>query len=539
MKQLFIPVFILVTGITQAQNAPPKNWHLLDIKDDGYPGISLEKAYKELLKNKKPKKEVVVAIIDDGIDYNHPDLQGMIWVNKKEIAGNGKDDDSNGFIDDVHGWSFTGNAEHNIPHYVEQYILLSRRFNNKKSMRYKNDKDYIEWEQLAKKIDDKKKELRASIEMSQTDTANIGLLQRYWSRELNTDTVYFRDIKNSLPATADSSIKNAADYVLCIFSRAASMDSVILNNLLSGMVTEMLQPAEGRLFAIQKSIEKNDPYYFRKQAGDTEPTNGKNWNYGNGNVLNQLQHGTNCAGVIAALRDNELGGNGISNAVKLMALKVTPRYFSTLSEKDIANAIYYAVDNGANIINMSVGSSETPSNYQLLEDALKYAEGKAVLVINSGPDGFVDIDREKDYPSAKYSNNTRNQLFIKVSATNYDSTLINRFSCYGGKTVDLFAPGNEIYTTSTNSSYYHFNGTSSATPVVAGVAALVWSYYPQLTALELKNVLLQSVYKPQLEVLLPGRKTKTAFSSLSISGGIVNAYNALQLAEKMALRKNK
>ena len=109
MNKKLLYTFFLALGYMglQAQDGPPANWFNLDKEKDGVYGVSTERAYEELLKGKS-SVSVVVAVIDSGVDAEHEDLDDVMWVNPGEIAGNGIDDDGNGYVDDVHGWNFIG-----------------------------------------------------------------------------------------------------------------------------------------------------------------------------------------------------------------------------------------------------------------------------------------------------------------------------------------------------------------------------------------------------------------------------------------------
>jgi len=260
--------------------------------------------------------------------------------------------------------------------------------------------------------------------------------------------------------------------------------------------------------------------------------------YGNNDVMGQFGfHGTHVSGIIGALRKNGVGMDGVADNVKVMLVKAVPD--GDERDKDVALAIRYAVDNGARIINMSFGKSFSPHK-DWVDDAIRYADSKGVLLVHAAGNDGNNNDSTDNFPNPDFADNTHPSNFITVGASSNGKTgpKIAGFSNYGKKSVDLFAPGVQIYSTVPGGNKYgSASGTSMAAPVVAGVAALVLSYYPELTAKQLKEVLEKSasplpdgtknVSKPNT----PG--VQVPFADLSITGGLVNAYSALQLAETM------
>jgi len=258
--------------------------------------------------------------------------------------------------------------------------------------------------------------------------------------------------------------------------------------------------------------------------------------YGSNNVGGQgSSHGTHVAGLVGALRNNGIGMNGVANNVKLMIIRAVPD--GDERDKDVALAIRYAVDNGAKIINMSFGKSYSPEKY-LVDEAVKYADEKGVLLVHAAGNDNNDLDIAENYPSPNYLDGGRavNWLTVGASAMEKNENLPASFSNYGKKEVDIFSPGHMVYSTVLNGEYQLNSGTSMAAPVCSGVAALVWSYYPDFTATQIKDILMKSVNnQKKLKVIVPGTEnTKKKFSELCVTGGVVNAYNALKLAEKMS-----
>jgi subtilisin family serine protease len=256
--------------------------------------------------------------------------------------------------------------------------------------------------------------------------------------------------------------------------------------------------------------------------------------YGNNDVVGPTaEHGTHVSGIIAGVRTGKPGEQeGIADNAKIMVIRVVPD--GDERDKDVANGIRYAVDNGARIINMSFGKGYA-YNKKAVDDAVKYAEAHDVLLIHAAGNDHSNNDSVQDYPNCRYEG-THKQAgnWIEVGA----SDVLGRpgtFSNYGKKTVDLFAPGVKIYSSIPDSAYAYFNGTSMASPCVAGVAAIIREYFPTLTAKQVKKILMKSVTKVTYKVVLPGREdTYVTYKDLCVSGGMVNAYKAVQLALKKA-----
>jgi cell wall-associated protease len=540
MKLYISFIFLLVTAASFAQTnnpaEPPHNWQLMDWKKDGYKGISLEKAYDELLANKKPAKKIIVAIIDCGLDDKQPDLEGMVWTNKKEIPGNNIDDDKNGFIDDVHGWNFVGSLKEETYEEIREYVRLKDQFENKTdTIALKNNPQYGYW----KNIVDQKNKRMYQLEGKEIDEiiSAATILQGYWSKSLEKDSVYVKDIKDLMPdAPADSSVKNAQAYFKQFIGQGDenwdTVTLIVFTDVFKKYKPVVMEANKKMLLAVTTITEKNDPAYFRKKELGDDPYIKTTRSYGNSNTFPDESHGTECAGIIAALRNNSIGGNGITNSVEIMPVRIFSVYMADEQDKDVANAIRYSVDNGARVINMSFGKSISPLK-SWVDEAMKYAERKGVLLIAAAGNESTNTDSLSHYPAISFTNGKNISNLIKVGASSYDSTLVAGFSNYGTNTVNVFAPGVSIYTTEINNKYGSDSGTSFASPVVAGLAALIWSYYPAFTYKQIRYCIEQSVAPISTMVTRPGTKEKVPFSSLCKSGGIVNAYQALIIAEQI------
>jgi cell wall-associated protease len=284
----------------------------------------------------------------------------------------------------------------------------------------------------------------------------------------------------------------------------------------------------------------NIDYDERKFIGDNPNILEKG--YGNNKVCATIAgirsmkgHSTKVSGIIAANRNNNIGIKGFSDYIQIMPLAIS--YSGDEHDKDIAMAIRYAVDNGAKVINMSFGK-EFSLHKEWVDEAFKYAEVHNVLLVHASGNDGVNIDENIFYPSDVNYNSTvevsNNLITVGSISERFDKTFVSRFSNYGKQNVDIFAPGEKIYTTAENNKYDFDSGTSLATPMVSGTAALIWLYYPKLTAAQVKQIILDSGVSYDMEVIVPGTKDKKVkFSELSKSGKVVNVYNALLMAGKV------
>lgn len=483
-----------------------QRWSHLDLAKDSIPGMSVDKAYAELLKGKKGVK-VIVGIVDSGVDIEHEDLKGVIWTNKKEIAGNGIDDDKNGYIDDIHGWNFLGDVVHET---LEMTRIVKKGDDG--SAIYKSA-----LEAYTQKYDKAMKDKEQVDFLVATDKAiqtNLGK-ENYTIEDLN-------GIVTSDPNLTKSKM---------IMTR-------ILTNAGSNFKPEI--KAYSDYVYGQLNYNLNKELDSRKVVGDN-PNDIKNTKYGNNTVYGpdkeEALHGTHVAGIIAQIRGNNIGGDGIADHVEIMAVRAVPD--GDEYDKDIALAIRYAVDNGAKIINGSFGKSFSP-NKQWVFDAIKYAEKKDVLFVHAaGNDGEnVDLPENANFPNDSDDNKKEfasNVLTIGAINNGYGANIIAPFSNYGSFNVDVYAPGDEIYATIPNNKYKYLQGTSMASPNAAGVAALIRSYYPKLSAKQVKQILMDSGTPLPVDVFLgENQDINVKADKTSKSGKMVNAYNALVMAEKMA-----
>ena len=497
------------TGIVAKKTAISENdlkrWSHLDLLKDSIPGMSVDKAYELLLKDKK-STTVIVGVIDSGVDIVHEDLKANVWTNSKEIPGNGIDDDNNGYIDDIHGWNFLGQS-------TRENLEMTRIIK-------KGDDGSATYKRAVAAYDKKKSEAMSGKQ--QVDF--IFNADKTISDHLNKKAYTLEDLQKLV--TTDAAVGQAKQVMMSIITQAGP---------------GYREDIEGYKDYIYSTLNYNLNVEFdgRKIVGDNV-TDINDTKYGDNNVAGpdkkDALHGTHVAGIIAQVRGNNLGGDGVATNVKIMAIRAVPD--GDEYDKDIALAIRYAADNGAKIINGSFGKSFSP-NKEWVDDAIKYAAKKDVLFVHAaGNDGHnIDKAENQNYPndatsgSGEFADNV-----ITIGALNnlYTTDLVAPFSNFGAINVDVFAPGMEIYATVPFDKYKFEQGTSMAAPNVAGVAALIRSYYPSLTAKQVKQILMDSGVAIPMEVKFGDDAEMMPFAKGSRSGKIVNAYNALLMAEKMA-----
>ena len=484
-----------------------KEWHNLSFKDAKVYGTGTDQVYSEQLAGAKPKKKIVVAVIDSGVDIEHEDLSESIWTNTNEIPNNGKDDDQNGFVDDVHGWNFLvdSNGQNVIYDNMEatRVLRLSKRLKNEQ-------KPYPEW--LTEEV--------------LTDAVNI----YNESSEEMSGLGQFSLVYNKIDSTAKAATgKEEYTYKDVKNIKDSSEDIKKAKRIFSVFKTLGIEQSD--LEEMDSQADKYAAYWlnfdFDPKAG--MPQTGSK--YGNNHYGGEhAEHGTHVAGIIASTRDNDKGSQGVAyGAAEIMVLRAVPD--GDERDLDVANAIRYAADNGASIINMSLGKGISPDK-RLVYDALNYAASKNVLIVHAAGNDSEDIDEANNYPNDDGLTLQGQSSFLCIGALSptKGKKITAAFSNYGTESVDIFAPGEDIYSTLPGNNYGFRSGTSMAAPVACGVAALVWSMNPELTALQLQQLLIKSATDlSDKKVLIPGTKEKVAFKTLCKSGSVINAYSALNM----------
>ena len=498
-----------------------QKWPHADIYTDSVPGMSLDKAY-EFVADKKGTT-IIVGVLDSGIDINHEDLKDNVWVNSDEIAGNGKDDDKNGYVDDVHGWNFLGGDGAATPEQLE-VTRLYKKLGDKYGDKSESDITAADKEEFAYY-----QKVKADYE-KRMDEANKNL------EHYKKTKVYLNDAHKSTVEKLGKEEYTIADLNTLEEADRNPFLMQIMNN--GGTVAQVNDQLDRGIeyYDAQVSTMYNVDFDGRKETGDNA-YDIEDVPYGNGSIIGSVDdemHGTHVSGIALATRNNGKGMNGVAKNVKLMPVRTVPD--GDEYDKDVALAIRYAVDNGAKVINMSFGKSYSP-NAEWVYDAIRYAASKDVLLVHAAGNDHKDIDKSDNFPTDapdKVKEITDNVITVGAMTRNYNEELVASFSNYGKLNVDIFAPGLEIYSTVPKNEYLSIQGTSMAAPEVTGVAALIRSYYPQLSASQVKHILMNSGIKVDLEVKLPGDRDKLVpFSDLSVSGRVLNAYNALRMADSM------
>ncbi|MEO7965964.1 MAG: S8 family peptidase [Gemmatimonadaceae bacterium] len=493
--------------------APP-NWQLLDAEGDRVIGTGVLRAKRELLAGRSPGRTVLVAVIDGGVDTSHAALRDMLWRNPKEVAGNGKDDDGNGYTDDVYGWNFIGGKDGRDVNW--DTIELTRVYAACTATPSAMPADTsIHCADIKTKFEEKQKEAQQQLTQVTMVEGMLGRTRRILALALGGDTGVTVKRVQALPQTTDST--GAARQM---FLRLAG----------SGITQQAIDEAKVDVGGTLK-YGLNPAFNPREVVGDN-PANPNERNYGNRDVMGpDAKHGTHVSGIIGAVRGSN-SVEGVASSVRIMMVRTVPN--GDERDKDVANAIRYAVDNGAQVINMSFGKGFSP-NKDLVDAAVKYADSKGVLMVHSAGNDGEDLSQSPSFPTPRYRGGGKALNWIEVGASSWQGQekLAATFSNYGEKEVDLFAPGVDILSTIPGGGFERESGTSMAAPVVTGVAALLMSYFPKLTAADIKKLILDSATRySDVMVARPGSPDgeKVRFGALSSTGGVVNAYAAVKAA---------
>lgn len=527
---LFISLGALAQTAPKATVEAPKNWHTLDLKTDGYFGVSLKQAYT-LVAGKK-SKTVIVATIDSGIDTAQADLKPVLWVNTKEIPGNGIDDDKNGYVDDIHGWDFLGGPGGKsdfteTTEQVREYNRLKGKYQNVASAPAGSEKEFAYWEKVKGIYNETYTKSKGEIEQLQPALNVLMTTSGYIKRALNlkSDGAFTKADLVKIKTANDTISRSKYVWESVFGQEGGGATNVKIITDLSEYLAKLNNDVNPDLDA-RKRIVGDNP-----DLQDGKP-------YGN-NILKfaDASHGTGVAGLIGAVRGNKYGIEGIADNVRMMGIKAVPN--GDEYDKDIANAIRYAVDNGARIINMSFGKKLSPHK-DWVDAAFKYAASKDVLLVQASGNDGQDVDASPEFPNDIYEDGSGvdadNVISVGASSAKQNEELAGSFSNYGKKNVDVFAPGVKVTSIDMDAEFNTADGTSFASPITAGIAALVLEYYPTLSAKQLKQVILQSATPLSgTMVVKPGSETKEKvdFTTLSKTGGVVNAYKALIIASKL------
>ena len=522
MKKILLGISVFLSvGVFAQVDKKILNWY-----NGKAPGMDTEKAYKKFLKKKK-SSAVVVAVIDSGVDIEHEDLKGSIWVNEDEIPGNGIDDDKNGYIDDVNGWSFLCNKDgddlndENLE-MVRIYRKLNPKFEGKtpSDIADSDKADYELYQEVTEKIN-KKVDKFTGYKEGYSQLAGLLPMIESTLKSKFGDDYSLKDVEKWKIDENDAMQKQMKELAIAYASGELS--------------EEAIQDALD-YFNASLDFHYNVEYDGRHIVGDN-PDDFSDVNYGCNRVEGpDAGHGTHVSGIICATRGNGIGNDGVADNVKIMALRAVPN--GDERDKDIALAIRYAVDNGAKVINMSFGKAYSPNSKEVFE-AMKYASDKDVLLVHAAGNDNQDIDVEPNFPKSNYDEGEIPLLLTIGASTRFAKVkdgvgLAASFSNYGAKSVDIFAPGFEIYSTVPDDKYEKQQGTSMAAPMVSGVAALLKSYFPSLTMKQILDIMIDSGedYSTTM-TLLPGKEEEGEFKTLSKHGKVVNVYNCVLKAQEI------
>ncbi|HET7586372.1 MAG TPA: S8 family serine peptidase [Gemmatimonadaceae bacterium] len=523
----------------------PAQWHLMDETADRVAGMSVLRARNELLAGRQPKRTVIVAVIDGGVDSAHVDLRSVLWTNTREVPGNRVDDDHDGYVDDVHGWNFIGGADgrdvdQDTFEVTREYARCTRDSTAAGSGAPRNGGTPSAAHSAAADT--------GNGDLLRTGRGSCAAVEQEFTQQVTSTTQTLSQI-----TTAQSLFERATDVLraaLHVDSAAGdSLDmervrayqprtaeeqqarAVYLQLAARGITADIIrnarQETETRLH-----YGLNPDFNPRTIVGD-QYANLAQRHYGNPDFTGpDAGHGTHVAGIIGAVQDSTNDVGGIATAVRIMPVRAVPD--GDERDKDIANAIRFAVDHGANVINMSFGKGYSPQK-QAVDDAVRYADAHGVLMVHAAGNDGADLAQKGNFPTPRYVTGGRAANWIEVGASSWRGldSLAAPFSNYGAQEVDVFAPGEDILST-VPGGYERNSGTSMAAPMVSGLAALIMSYYPSLSASDVKRIILASAtrYADHL-VVRPGSDEgeRVPFGSLSVTGGIVNAYAALRMAE--------
>ncbi len=540
LKKFLTLTLVSSAVLMNAQTKAPKNWFHLDPTNDKYNGLGTEKLYQTLLKDKK-SQTIIVAVLDSGVDAEHEDLKDVMWTNPGEIPGNGIDDDKNGYVDDIHGWSFLGgkggkNIHHETLELTRLYAKLRKKYDGQTEATAKDKaefKKYMEYKEIVEK----------------TRTGAKEKMDKY--NAVKTDLLAGADLANTLLAGKainaanvkalaenDEKVTKAKKFIGAMLEEGVEIKSI------DEVKTEINDQLNGTIehFENQYSYQYNPDFNDRALIVGDNPDNSYERYYGNNDIEGpDASHGTHVAGIIAATRNNGIGMNGVADNVRIMSVRCVPD--GDERDKDVANAIIYAVDNGASILNMSFGKSYSWDK-EAVDKAVKYAMDHDVLLVHAAGNDANNNDNGGNFPSKTFEK--KGGLFkpkkaanwLEIGALSYKGgeDMPATFSNYGKKQVDVFSPGVEIYSTTPNNEYASFQGTSMASPACAGVAAIIRSYYPELSAKQVLSIIRESSIKSDQMVKLPGSGKNKAtpkmvkFSDLSNTGGFASSTEAAKAA---------
>ena len=526
----FLASFSFAFAQDKMQNNDLKTWYHKDFSTTNVYGVNTNNAYKFLESKGLKPRTVVVGVLDSGVEVDHPGLINNMWKNPNEIPNNGIDDDKNGYVDDIYGWNFIGGKTADVDadnlevtRMVKKYQPIFEGTDSAKNRanQAKMPEEYAMYQKSKKLFDEKGSEAK-----------------QYYQ--------YFSGFNNAIPSIIKTlNGKTLTKANLAAIKPASQEDSrnlQILNSLVQDAenigktpkeVEELLRKeVDGALKHYESQATKHYNLDFdpRKEIVGDNYDNYNEKHYGNNHYEGpDASHGTHVSGIIAGLPHGNEAQYGVAHKVaKIMTVRAVPD--GDERDKDVANAIRYAVDNGAKILNMSFGKAVSPGKKHVW-DAMKYAEKKGVLLVKAAGNENQNIGENEYFPTnfMKQSDEKPfvSNMIVVGASTNNNQNLRARFSNYNGKMVDVFAPGQEIYSTVPDAKYEYLQGTSMASPVVAGAAAVLWAYMPSLTPQQIKEALVKTVNKSTVNANVD---SSANFDQISVAGGVIDLYKAAQYA---------
>jgi len=533
----FVVIFSFLQLFVFAQsNVSSINWHWKDFEKDSVHGISLREAYEYLGKLNKKPATIIVAVMDGGVDTTHIALKNKLWLNNKEIPNNGIDDDHNGYIDDLHGWNFLGGKDgRNIDKAADEKSRIYHKY--KSTFEKVTDSSTLTTEK-EKKLYKIWEEAAAQIEFSEEDAGSLQYIKMATGAIQRLSKTIIKEIKDS-----NFSVQTLASFqpigrvtldAKLAYIRTAQILGIENETPFSEVISDLKEYIEGK----EKSAKAKStpPENIRAEIIKDNYENLADKFYGNNDITGpNAKHGTHVAGLVASIPDSSWNVSKYYPAIQIMGVRVVPD--GDEYDKDIALGIRYAVDNGAKIINMSFGKSFSPEQIWV-DSAIRYAASKDVLIVHSAGNEFYDLNIKPVFPNpySSYLNDTANNILTVAASSDefINGTLLTDFSNFGPAIVDVLSPGNKIYSTFPGINNYGFlQGTSMASPIVSHIAAMIRSYFPTLSAIDVKKIIKQSVWKPEdteLSFDIPHKDESKKLSEIASSGGIVNAAKAIRMA---------
>ena len=531
MKKLLIAAaFYAGFATIAAQTATPndkdqKTWYHKDYATTKVYGVNTENAYKFLESKGLKPKTVVVGVLDSGVEVDHPGLAKNMWKNPNEVPNNGKDDDGNGYVDDIFGWNFLGgkNADIDVDNMEVTRVVKKYQsvFEGSDSVKNKENQAKMP-EEFAMYMKSKEVFTKKSQEAKQ----NVQLYTMIKNaipdmvKLLGDKTLTKQNLSTIKPSTQQEAMAMQVLAQVSNDPQVAGKSAAEVKTYMDAQMKEALD-----YFTPQAEKGYNLDFDPRKEIVGDNYDDYSEKNYGNNHYEGpDAKHGTHVAGIIAGLANGSEPQYGVASRVaKIMTVRAVPD--GDERDKDVANAIRYAVDNGAKILNMSFGKPVSPGK-NVVWDAFKYAESKGVLLVKAAGNENEDIAEHQYFPT-NYKSTTDekpfvNNMIVVGSNTNDANALKSSFSNYNKKMVDVFAPGSEIYSTVPDGKYEYLQGTSMASPVVAGASAVLLAYMPNLKPEQIIESLVNTT----------NASTNNGFENLSRSAGVIDVAKAAEYAYK-------